>query len=136
MHPMDTTVCQGTDPKFTCVVAIPSSGAVSTPVLWVRGPNMDNVDMMRHSITSHMTTCPNITDNQINETAPDCFESTVTVINVTVDADNGSNYSCGILSEYSENAVLYVESKCIHMSCFFDVHSMTCGRLQYNVNIL
>ena len=96
---MDTTAHQGRNAIFTCVVFIPS-GAISKPT-WVR--DMEDVNMTRHIIT----------DNQTDKSTPVYIESTVTVINVTVDADNGRIYQCGVISDYSNNATLHVDSKCI-----------------------
>ena len=109
-HPVDTTVCQGDDAMFTCVVFIPS-GAIISKATWVR--DMQDVNNTMRYI---------ITDNQTDETTPVYIENTLTVTNVMARADNGSIYKCCAFLECSNNSTLRVESKCILMSCFFDVH--------------
>ena len=98
---MDTTAHQGRNATFTCVVFVPAEAAVITKPTWIR--DMEDVDMTHHIVT----------DNQTDESTPVYIESTVTVINVTVDADNGRIYQCGVISDYSNNATLHVDSKCI-----------------------
>ena len=125
-HPVDTTVCQGDDATFTCVVFIPSGATLILPT-WVR--DMQDVNNTMHHI---------MTDNQTDETTPVYIENTLTVINVMARTDNGKIYKCCVFSECSNNLTLRVESKCILMSCFFDVHSIIYryGSLHYKVNIL
>ena len=100
-HPVDTTEHQGRNATFTCVVFVPAEAAVITKPTWVR--DMDDVNM----------TCHIITDNQTDDCTPVYIESMVTVINVTVDDDDGRIYQCGVISNYSNNATLHVDSKCI-----------------------
>ena len=126
-HPVDTTVCQGDDATFTCVVFIPFGATLTLPT-WVRDMPDDN-NTMRYSMTN----------NKTDETTPAYIENTLTVTNVMARTDNGSIYKCCVVSsECSNNSTLRVESKCILMSCFFDVHSITYryGSLHYKVNIL
>lgn len=125
-HPVDTTVCQGDDATFTCVVFIPSGATISLPK-W-ESDMQDINNTMHHSMT----------DNQTDETTPVYIENTLTVINVMASTDNGRIYKCCVSSECSNSSTLRVESKCILMSCFFDVHSITYryGSLHYKVNIL
>ena len=93
---MDTTVCEGDNATFTCVVFIPSDGVSISPV-WLR--NDTNVDMMRHIVM----------DNRTNP--PVYIGSTVTVSNVTL-FDDGVLYQCAIV-ERSNGATLNVIGKCI-----------------------
>ena len=95
---MDTNVCEGDSATFTCVVSIPSGAFLSEP-----GWNRNNaaVDMMRHTITSNLTS---------GTTAPVSISSTLTVSNVTEAGDDGVSYQCGIGSDIS-NAILNVVGK-------------------------
>ena len=88
-HPVNTTVCQGDNAAFTCVILI-QSGALVTPG-WLR--NGTNVDRMRHTITDNLTSV---------SITPAYISSTVTVTSVTVFGD-GALYQCGISSFITSN---------------------------------
>ena len=90
---MDTTVCEGDNATFTCVVFIPS-GIVSRSPVWIRnGSNVEND--IRHIVM----------DNRTN-IVPEYIGSTVIVNNVTL-SDDGVLYHCAIL-ERSNSATLNV----------------------------
>ena len=89
-HPVDTTVCQGDNAGFTCVILI-QSGALVIPG-WLR--NGANVDMIRHTITDNLTNV---------SVAPAYISSRVTVSSVTV-SDDGLSYWCDILSVFTSNS--------------------------------
>ena len=111
--PVDTTVCQGDNATFTCVIVI-SSGSIP-PIGWLR--NGVNVDMIRHV----ETTSNNRTGNNAS---PAYIGGTVTVINVT-SSDNGVRYQCGIVLFLSSNATLSVAGECIQML----IHTYICHDL-------
>ena len=105
-HPLNTTVCQGDNAGFTCVLFI-QSGALVIPG-WHR--NGTNVDMIRHTITGNLTNV---------SVAPTYISSRVTISSVTV-SDDGSLYQCGILSFITSNsATLKVVGKCICHNLMF-----------------
>ena len=95
---MDTTVCEGDNATFTCMVLI-ASGLPSNPQ-W--GRNHTLVDRMHHTITSNLTG---------GEIAPITISSTLTVSSVTVVDDNGMSYACGIGVTLSSVATLTVVGK-------------------------
>ena len=100
-HPVDTTVCQGDNAEFTCVIYVPSGGLVIPA--WLR--NGTNVNKTRHTVVGNMT----------NNIAPAYVSSTVIVSNVTV-LDDGTQYRCDILSLItSRNALLKVVGE--YMPC-------------------
>ena len=89
-------MCQDDDATFTCVLFVPSGGAVAPG--WLR--NFGGVDMMRHTIVS------NLTDSAVG---PVYVSSTITVNNVTVVDDDGVLYQCDVFTQFSSNyAVLTV----------------------------
>ena len=88
-HPVDTTVCQGDNAAFTCVIFV-QSGALVIPS-WLR--NGTNVDRIRHTITGNLT----------SNIAPAYISSRVTVSSVTV-SDDGTLYQCDILSFITSNS--------------------------------
>ena len=100
-HPMNTTVCQGDNATFTCVISI-SSGSIPQ-IGWLR--NGVNVDMMRHIATTR-------NNRTGNNASPAHIEGTVTVINVR-SSDNGVQYQCGIVLFLSSGATLSVAGECI-----------------------
>ena len=99
-HPVDTTVCQGDNAGFTCVIFIQSGGLLIPG--WLR--NGTNVDMIRHTIIGNLTNV---------SIAPVYISSRVTVSSVTV-FDDGAQYQCDISSFITSNsASLKVVGKCI-----------------------
>ena len=99
-HPVDTTVCQGDNAGFTCVIFIQSGGLVIPG--WLR--NGTNVDRIRHTITGNLTTV---------SIAPAYISSTITVSSVKV-FDEGAQYQCDIVSLITSNsASLKVVGKCL-----------------------
>ena len=102
-HPMNTTVCQGNNATFTCVIFI-SSGSIPQ-IGWLR--NGVNVDIIRHIAT----TSNNRTGNNAS---PAYIEGAVTVINVR-SSDNGVQYQCGVVLFLSSNATLSVAGECIQV---------------------
>ena len=100
-HPMNTTVCQGKNATFTCVVFIP----LGTPVApkWFRDSVIVD-DMMHHITISNLTE---------DTTAPVYINSTVIVSNVRT-CDDEVLYQCGIMPLLSSNATLNVIGECIH----------------------
>ena len=112
-NPVNTTVCQGDNATFTCVVLI-SSGILSTPG-WSRNGVGVGVTDMRQAITS---------DLMSGGTAPVNISSTITVSNVTVLDDNGALYQCGLRPDISNSATLnVVVGKCAYVT--FNVALMT-----------
>ena len=95
---MDTTVCEGDNVTFTCVVFL-SSGTPVAPG-WLR--NGAVFYMMRHIVTSNLTA---------GTTVPVYINSTVTVSNVRVFDDDGVTYDCGIISVMFRSATLNVVGK-------------------------
>ena len=112
--PVDTTVCQGDNAAFTCVVFIQSGGVVVPS--WFRDGVM--VNPTSHTITT------NRTDNTI---APAYISSTVTVSSVTT-LDDGAMFNCDILSlVVSNTSALRVVGKCIPISNVYSlVHISIC----------
>ena len=91
--PVDTTVCEGDNATFSCVVFIPSSIFPTKPG-WRRNGTI--VDMMRHTVTSNLT-----------GDAPVYVNGTVTVSNITV-LDDKTSYQCASGSATSTGATLNV----------------------------
>ena len=91
-HPINTTVCQGDNAGFTCVIFV-QSGGLATPA-WLR--NGTNVDKIRHEITDNLT-------NVSMAIAPAYISSRVTISSVTV-FDDGVLYQCDILSLITSNS--------------------------------
>ena len=89
-HPVNSTVCQGGNTAFTCVIFI-QSGVLVIPG-WLR--NGTNVDMIRHTIIGNLTNV---------STTPVYINSRLTVSSVTV-SDDGALYQCGILSFITSNS--------------------------------
>ena len=102
-HPVDTTVCQGDNAGFTCVIFIQSRGLVIPA--WLR--NGINVDRIRHTISDNLTNV---------SIAPAYISSRVAISSVTV-SDDGVQYQCDILSVFtSDSATLKVVGE-YKMSC-------------------
>ena len=89
-HPVNTTVCQGDNAGFTCVILIQSGGLVIPS--WLR--NGTNIDMIRHTIIGNLTNV---------SIAPAYINSRVTVSSVTV-SDDGVLYQCDISSFITSNS--------------------------------
>ena len=99
-HPVNTTVCQGDNAEFTCVIFIQFGGLVIPG--WLR--NGTNVDSIRHTIVGNLT---------MESIAPAYISSRVTISSVTV-FDDGAQYHCDILSLITSNsASLKVVGKCL-----------------------
>ena len=99
--PVDTTVCEGQDTSFTCVLEWETG--IPAETRWFR--NDAAASMTRHNISS------NLTDNI---TTPASIGSAIIVFDVT-NADDGALYYCGIAAATSNNAMLNVVGKCVHM---------------------
>ena len=101
---MDTTVCQGDDATFSCVVFIPS-GAPGEP------------GWLRNSIAIFNSDMRHVTNSNYSDTIdpPVYFNSVITVPNVTPANDDGVRYQCGVRGVPSNNATLHVIGECIHV---------------------
>ena len=98
---MNTTVCEGDNATFTCVLLIPSTGVAISPV-WVRNRVTVANDTINHIVV----------DNLTGITVPVYVSTTLIVINVT-QLDDGTLYQCGIFHS-SNSAELNVLGKCVH----------------------
>ena len=97
--PVDTTVCEGQDASFICVVYWQTGTPAETR--WFR--NNVAVNMTRHNIESNL---------RDNPTSPANISSIITVIDV-VNADDGALYHCAIAAVTTNNATLNVVDKCV-----------------------
>ena len=95
--PVDTTVCEGQDASFTCVLEWETGLPAETR--WFK--NDVDLNMTRHNIESNL---------RDNPSSPANISSTVTVIDVT-NADDGALYHCGAAAATSNNAMLNVVGK-------------------------
>ena len=102
--PNDTTVCEGDNASFTCVVFIPANSAIISPG-WLR--NGMNINMTLHDLM----------DNQTGGDPPIYIGFTVTVSNVR-QFDDGARYQCGLF-QLSNNATLNVVGKFIYCDLLF-----------------
>ena len=99
--PVDTTVCEGQDASFTCVIYWQTGTPAETR--WFRNDVADN--MTRHNIESNL---------RDNPTSPANISSTITVFEVT-NADDGALYHCAVAAATTNNAVLNVVGKCVNI---------------------
>ena len=95
--PVNTTVCQGDNATFTCVVFTPSNRAIIAPG-WLR--NSTNFDVR------------DVENNRTGDDTPVYISYTITVVDVTL-SDDGLLYQCDLL-EPSENAKLNVVGKYVN----------------------
>ena len=97
--PVSTTVCEGQDASFTCVVYWQTGTPAETR--WFR--NDVAVNMTRHNIESNF---------RDNSRSPANISSTITVIDVA-NADDGALYHCSIAAATTNNTTLNVVGKSV-----------------------
>ena len=115
--PVDTTVCEGDNVTFTCVLLFPSGSFPSNPG-WVRNVTVTTNIGMRETVTGNHT---------VSTSAPAYISGTITVSSVIV-LDDGVSYQCGSGQAVSSSATLNVVGKYIfHGLVFLRIVETVCS---------